>query len=106
MSRASGAGAYVQSDGTGARSWRRSTSPTSIHREVVGRLVRAGLLLADLHEHVVQERGGAEAEQVWRHPVEPQRLVQQHEVLDGLLRGADPTRGLHSHLAAGLLVHV
>src|SRR6266700_7462290 len=47
MSRASGADAYVHSDGTGARSCFRSSS---VNGEVVRALVRARLLLPELHQ--------------------------------------------------------
>ena len=42
--------------------------PPSVDREVVAGLVGAGPLLADLHQHVVEQRRGAEAEQVGRQP--------------------------------------
>src|SRR6266852_1657096 len=68
---------------------------SSVTGEVLRILIAAGLLLADLHQHVVQERRGAEAEAVRRQPVGAERLVHDHEVLDGLLRSADPARRLH-----------
>ena len=40
----------------------------------------AGLLLADLHEDVVQERGGAEAVEVGREPAEAEGLVEDDQV--------------------------
>src|SRR5207302_5250578 len=60
-SRASGAGAYVQSFGTGARSCFRSSS---VKREVVRALVGARALLAQLHQDVVEERRRAETIEV------------------------------------------
>src|SRR6266550_7173481 len=103
MSRDSGAGAYVQSLGTGARS--RFCS-MSVKGEVVGALVHPGLLLSQLHEDVVQERGCADAVAVWRQPVGAERLVHEDEMLDRLLRLAHPARGLETNGAAGLLVYV
>src|SRR5690242_4382773 len=103
MSVDSGAGAYVQSAGTGDRSPLRAMS---VIREVVLRLVGAGLLLAELHEDVVDEARRAEAIEIGREPVGAEGLVHLHEVLDRILRGADPTGGLHADLAAGLLVDV
>src|SRR6185295_5237013 len=52
----------------------RELSSPLVDREVVGRLVGAGALLADLHEHVVEQRRRAEPEEVGRHPVAPKRL--------------------------------
>ena len=52
MSRDSGAGAYVQSVGTGARSLRFARAQSI--GEVVLRLVGAGPLLAELHQDVVE----------------------------------------------------
>src|SRR2546423_12590067 len=103
MSVASGAGAYVQPAGTGERSRLRATS---VIREVVLALVRAGLLLAELHEDVVDEARRTEAIEVRREPVRAERLVYLHEVLDRVLRGSDSAGRLHSDLASGLLVHV
>src|SRR5919106_6294480 len=128
MSRDSGAGAYSNADGTGARSLRFSTSamptyrtpgchrslarrpPKSglslIDREVVRALVAAGLLFPDLHQHVVQKRRRTEPEQVRREPLGAERLVQEDEVLNGLLGVTDAAGRLHPDLAARLLVHV
>src|SRR6059058_1269827 len=103
MSRASGAGAYVQSFGTGVRFCLRSSS---VKGEVVRVLIRAGAFLAQLHQDVVEKRRGAETVEIRREPVGAERLVQLDEVLDGLLRLADSTRRLHSDAAAGLLVDV
>src|SRR5437867_12105330 len=103
MSRASGAGAYVQSFGTGARSCVRSRS---VKGEVVRALVGARPLLPQLHEDVVEERRGAEAVEIGSQPVHAKRFVQLDEVLDGLLRLADATCGLHSDHATGFLVDV
>src|SRR5204862_7641716 len=103
MSLDSGAGAYVQPVGTGARSCLRSTS---VKCEVVGALVRARLLLAELHEHVVQERGRADAVAVGREPVRPERLVHEDQMLDRLLRRAHSPGRLEADDAAGLVVDV
>src|SRR3954449_13026058 len=100
MSVDSGAGASVQSAGTGA--WSPGFA-TSVIREVVLRLVRAGLLLAQLHEDVVDEARRADAVQVGCQPVRAERLVHLHEVLDRVLRGADAACGLYPDPAAGLL---
>src|SRR3954470_11603004 len=101
MSRDSGAGAYVQSVGTGARSCLRSSS---VNGEVVRALIPAGRLLAELHEHVVQERRGADAVAVGREPVGAERLVHENQMLDRVLRGAHPAGGLEAHNASGLVV--
>src|SRR5581483_6784437 len=103
MSVDSGAGAYVQPAGTGLRSPRFATS---VIREVILGLVGARALLAELHEDVVDEARRADAVEVRRQPVGPERLVHLHEVLDRVLRGADATRRLHADLAPRLFVHV
>src|SRR6266496_2637938 len=103
MSRALGAGAYVQSLGTGVRPCFRSTSRKGA---VVGIMVSARALFPQLHQDVVQQRRGAVAIEVRREPVGTEGLVELDEVLDGLLRLTDATGGLHSDLAARLLVDV
>src|ERR671937_1021477 len=103
MSRASGADAYAQSFGTGARSCLRSSS---VKGEVVAALIRAGALLAQLHQHVVEQRRRTDAVEVGGQPVHAERLVQLDEVLDSLLRLPNPTCGFHSDHATGFLVHV
>src|SRR5947208_10683375 len=103
MSVDSGAGAYVHSAGTGARSCRLATS---VIREVVLRLVRARPLLAQLHQDVVDEARRAEAIEIGRQPVGAEGLVYLDEVLDRVLRGADAAGGLHPDLVAGLVVDV
>src|SRR3954447_16130382 len=95
MSRDSGAGAYVQSVGT-----------MSVKSEVVLALVDAGLLLADLHENVIEERRRAEPVEVGRQPVRPERLVHEHEMLDRLLRLSDPAGRLEADAPAGLVEDV
>src|SRR5918999_6589739 len=100
MSRDSGAGAYSNADGTGARSRFFSRS---VNGEVIRALVAARLLFPDLHQHVVQERRRTEAEQVRSEPLRPERLVQEDEVLDGLLGVANAAGRLHPDLAARLL---
>src|SRR5205085_10860091 len=74
----------------------------SVDREVIARLVSACALLLDLHQHIVEQRRGAEAESLGRHPVRTEGLIQHHEVGDRLLRGADPTRRLEPNRTAGL----
>src|SRR5919204_4535124 len=103
MSRASGAEAYVQSDGTGARSRFRSSS---VNGEVVRALVRARLLLPQLHEDVVEQRRRAETIEVGGQPIGTERLVQLDEVLHRLLRLADPACGLHADHPPRLVVDV
>src|SRR5437588_9308677 len=103
MSRASGAGAYAQSFGTGARSCFRSMS---VNGEVVGALIHPGLLLSQLHEDVVEERGRSDAVAVGRQPVGAERLVHENQMLHRLLRPAHASRGLEAHDAARLLVHL
>src|SRR5213083_313826 len=99
MSRDSGAGAYVHSLGTGARSCLRSRS---VKGEVVRALVHARLLLPQLHEAVVEERRRADSVAVGGQPVGPERLVHEHEMLDRLLRGADAAGGLEADDTARL----
>src|SRR6266545_3522522 len=74
--------------------------------EVVAGLVAAGALLGELHEAVVEQAGGAEAEPLRGEPVGTEGLVDQDQVLDGLLGGADPAGRLHADHAAGAVVEV
>src|SRR6478735_5329283 len=78
----------------------------SVQREVVGAGVAAGLHLGALHEQLVEQGGGAEAEPVRVQPVGTGDLVDHHEVLDGVLRRADAAGGLHPDHLAGLLAEV
>src|SRR5436853_7330494 len=103
MSVDSGAGAYAQSAGTGLRSLRFSRS---VIGEVVLRLVRTRLLLAELHEDVVDEARRTDPVEVGRQPVGAEHLVHLDEVLDRVLRGADAASRLHADLAPRLLVDV
>src|SRR3954468_22910862 len=103
MSRDSGAGAYVQLVGTGARSCLRSSS---VNGEVVRALIPAGLLLAELHEDVVQERRRADAVAVRREPVGAERLVHEDQMLNRVLRRAHATRRLEADHAPGFVMHV
>src|SRR6187549_3747768 len=64
----------------------------SILGEVVLALVRPGRLLGELHQEVVGERGGAEAEEVGGEPGVAQRFLHQHEHVERLLRRADAAR--------------
>src|SRR5215203_2046331 len=96
MARDSGAGAYsnfLVSTG--------SLSALLVEGEVVGAAVAAGRDLGALHQQVVEQAGGPQAEPVGVQPVVADRLVDQHEVLDGVLGGPDPARGLHTDLSAG-----
>src|SRR3954451_4796147 len=95
MSRDSGAGAYVQSAGT-----------MSVKGEVVRALVDAGLLLAQLHQDVVQQGRRAEAVEIGRQPVGAERLVHEDEMLDRLLRLPDAAGRLEPDLPARLVVDV
>src|ERR671920_1675517 len=88
IERDSGAGAY-------------SKMLISVDAHVVGAGVVAGAELLALQEQVVEQAGGAEAEPVGGQPVGPGGLVDQHEVLDGVLRRPDATGGLDADLAAG-----
>ena len=71
--------------------------------DVVGAAVAAGGELAALHQQVVEQGGGAEAEPVRVEPVGAGDLVDRDEVLDRVLGGLDATGGLDAdHLAGGL----
>src|SRR5919201_4441555 len=105
MSRASRAGAYSHAVVIGAFS-ARLASFVSVNGEVVRVLVSAGSLLADLHEHIVQERRRADPVTIRREPRDAEGLVDLHEVLHRLLRLADPARDLHADDATGLLEDV
>src|SRR3954452_3142476 len=89
IERDSGAGAY-------SNSW-----VMSVHAHVVGAGVVAGAELLALQEQVVEQTGGAEAEPVRVQPVRAHGLVDEHQVLDGVLRRPDAAGGLDAHLAAG-----
>ena len=78
----------------------------SVQREVVGTGVAAGRHLGALHQQVVEQRGGAEAEPVRVEPVLARHLVDHHEVLDGVLAGADAAGRLHADHLAGRLAEV
>src|SRR5580658_6449339 len=93
IARDSGAGAY-------------SNLGMSVQGEVVGTRVAAGGHLGPLHEQVVQQAGGAQAEPAGIQPVLPRRLVDQDQVLDGVLGGADAAGGLDADLAAVGLAEV
>src|SRR5688500_18712676 len=90
MDRDSGAGAYS-----------KRLMVRSVHRDVVGAGVVAGAQLLPLQEQVVEQAGGAEAEPVGGEPVGADGLVDQHEVLDRVLRRPDAAGGLDADLAAG-----
>src|SRR3954449_11872712 len=90
MDRDSGAGAYS-----------KTLVICLVHADVVGAGVVAGAELLALQEQVVEQAGGAEAEPVGGEPVGAGGLVDQHEVLDGVLRRPDAAGGLDADLPAG-----
>src|SRR6266498_408658 len=111
ISRDSGAGAYSQGEAfSGLRSPCRSISdtfsPWLVDSEVVGTLVGARPLLLDLHQHIVEECGSSDPEQIWGHPVGAQCLVRQDQVLDGLLGPANSTGHLDPDPSLGLVIEV
>src|SRR5919201_2853669 len=111
MSRDSGAGAYshdlrVSTPPRSACSSWSVTARSSIDGEVVSALVGAGSLLADLHQRVVQQRGRPDPEQVGCHPLVPESLVQQDQVVDGLFRLTDAPGHLPPAPPAGLVEEV
>src|SRR5919198_3223728 len=73
----------------------------SLLREVLGALVAAGVSVLVLHEQVVEQRRGADAEAVGRQPGVAQCLLDQHELVDRLLGRAHPARRLHADLVTG-----
>src|SRR3954452_24884243 len=89
IERDSGAGAY-------SNSW-----VMSVHAHVVGAGVVAGAELLALQEQVVEQTGGAEAEPVRVQPVRAHGLVDEHQVLDGVLLRPDAAGGLDADLPAG-----
>src|SRR5689334_20782878 len=100
IERDSGAGAYSKN---GAAVSGTLTMIASVQGEVVGTAVAAGGDLGALHQQVVEQRGGAEAEPVRVEPVLARHLVDHHEVLDRVLAGPDAAGRLHTdHLAGGL----
>src|SRR5882757_7510909 len=72
----------------------------SREREIIGALIAAVGEFGDLHEHVVGEGAGAEAEEVGREPVVAERLGEHDEIGERFLRGADATGRLHADPAA------
>src|SRR5260370_5789817 len=74
----------------------------SVDREVIAGLISASALFLDLHEHVVEQGGRTEPEPLGRHPLRSERLVQDDQVRDRLLRRADASRRLEAHGAACL----
>src|SRR5262249_5851295 len=86
--------------------WTRASRPApSVDREVIAGLIAPRLLLAELHEDVVQERRGAEAEEVRCHPLRAEGLVEGDEVLDRLLRSPDAPSRLDPDAVARPGVH-
>src|SRR3954451_6289867 len=86
---------------SGAGAYSKTLVICLIHADVVGAGVVAGAELLPLKEQVVEQAGGAEAEPVGGQPVGAGGLVDQYEVLDGVLRRPDAAGGLDADLAAG-----
>src|SRR5215470_11419847 len=92
ISRDSGAGAYSQP----VPGFVVLTLPTmrwpplvSVEGEIVRAGVGAGELLAALHEQIVEQAGGADAEKLRRQPLRPGDLTDQDQIADGVLGGPD-----------------
>src|SRR6185369_5165459 len=94
MERDSGAGAYSK------------RGMVSVQGDVVGSGVHAGGQLHALHEQVVEQSRGAEAEPSGIQPVLAGRLVDGHEIAQGVLAGPDAAGRLDPHLASGLTAEV
>src|SRR3954463_6134086 len=73
----------------------------SLLREVLGALIAARGPVLVLHQQVVEQRRGADAEAVRRQPLVSQRLLDQRELGGRLLGRAYAAGGLHADLAAG-----
>src|SRR3954470_14389318 len=99
IDRDSGAGAY--SKGVGWDGAVEAVMRESVHRHVVGAGVVAGAQLLPLQQEVVEQAGGAEPEPVGGQPVGARGLVDQHEVLDRVLRRPDATGRFDADLPAG-----
>src|SRR5690606_845107 len=97
--------AIVRDSGAGAYSKRDMAVPgvlgCSVQGDVVGTVVVPGGQLAALHQQVVEEGGGADPEPVRVQPRVPGGLVDQHQVPDRVLGGADAAGRLHPHRPAG-----
>src|SRR3954471_22326354 len=76
------------------------TSPL-IQCEVVPRLIRPRLLFPQLHQHVIEKRGGSETEEVRRHVLRPHRFVQENEIRQRQFGGGDAAGRLHPDFLAG-----
>src|SRR5713101_2667824 len=74
----------------------------SVDREVIAGLVSASALFLDLHQHVVEQGGRTEPKPLGRHPLRSERLVQDDQVRDRLLRRANAARRLEAHRPTGL----
>src|SRR5688500_15485341 len=72
------------------------SSYQSVDREVVAALISAGLLLAQLHEDVVEERRCADAEEIGIHPFGAEGFVEDDEVREGELGVGDSAGRLHA----------
>src|SRR3954465_15135199 len=104
--RDSGAGAYSKGCGEpGSRSGELGGT-MSVQGEGVGAGVAAGGHPGPLHEQVVEQGGGTEAEPVRVEPVGAGHLVDCHEVLDRVLGGADAAGRLDADLLPGGVAEV
>src|ERR1700722_13688449 len=79
---------------------RTRTFPLRVQGEVVGAGVPAGGHLGPLHQQAGEQAGGTEPEPVGGQPVIAGRLVDQHQVEDGVLGRADPAGRLDPYLPA------
>ena len=87
--------------GAGAYSNCMEGLPLLVEGEVVRTGVAAGGHLLPLHEQVVEQAGGTDPEPVGIQPVGPGRLVDEDEMLDGVLGGTDAARRLDADLRTG-----
>src|SRR5215218_3541990 len=92
---ASGAGEYSQASAV------RVAVMRSLLREVLGPLVAARGSVLVLHEQVVEQRRGADAEPAGREPLVAERLLDEDELVDRLLARAHAAGGLEADHLAG-----
>src|SRR5947207_8200229 len=59
-------------------------------REFIRRTIHAGNLLHYLRQQIVHQRTRPETESLGRQPLLAQRLIHHNQILDRLLRGANP----------------
>src|SRR5699024_4680281 len=86
---------------SGAGAYSKISATASVLRVVVGTRVGARGQLGALHEQVVEEAGGTDPEQVGCQPGGTGGLVDQDQVSDRVLGGADPTCGFDPHPPTG-----